>query len=79
MANPILGAAHASSDAQWVEVILTSLLAEHGNGSMLEFMVCAGAHVGATNALFFSWSLDPIADLIAMTREALDQCNGLWP
>jgi len=79
MANPILGATHASTDAQWVEQIFASLLAEHGAQSALECMVCAGAHVGATNALFFSWSMDPAADLIAMTRATLDQCNDLWP
>lgn len=45
----------------------------------LECMVCAGSFVGETNALFFSWSLQPSNDLLAMTEAALDQCVPLWP
>lgn len=80
MANPILGATHSSSDAKWSELIFTSLLAEHGPEKIQQSMICAGALVGATNALFLGWSLAyPDADLVSMTTATLQQCDGLWP
>lgn len=78
-ANPILGATHSSSDATWVELIFSSLVAEHGMEKAQPCMICAGALVGATNALIVGWSLAyPNADLVAMAQDALKQCAGLW-
>lgn len=79
-ANPILGATHASSDQRWAELVFTNLLAEHGEAHMFACMICAGALVGATNALILSWSLVyPDADFPTMTQAALSQVDGLWP
>lgn len=79
-ANPSLGATHTTSDAAWAELIFANLLAEQGEPDALECMVCAGATIGATNALILAWSLtQPEADLLAMTDATLAQCEGLWP
>ncbi len=79
-ANPILGATHASSDQRWAELVFTNLVAEHGEAEMFQSMVCAGALVGATNALILAWSLSfPGADLMDMTRAALNQVADIWP
>lgn len=79
-ANPILGATHASSDQRWGELVFASLFAEHGEAAMFSCMICAGAFVGATNALILSWSLAyPDGDFEQMTRSALAQVDGLWP
>lgn len=79
-ANPSLGAHHSKSDAVWAELIFVHLLADHGEAAALQCMVCAGALIGATNALFLAWSLSPHdTDLRAMTDLALEQCKGLWP
>lgn len=79
-ANPILGATHASSDQRWAELVFANLLAEHGEQQMLACMTCAGALVGATNALILSWSLAfPDGNLSEMTRATLAQIDGIWP
>ena len=79
-ANPILGATHAASDQRWAELVFANLLAEHGESQMFQCMICAGALVGATNALILSWSLAyPDGDFGQMTQAALAQVDGLWP
>ena len=79
-ANPILGATHASSDQRWAELVFATLVAEHGEAQMFECMVCAGALIGATNALILAWSLAyPNANLPEMTAAALAQVDYIWP
>lgn len=70
------------ANAEWVTFYASLVLGDTGDGPLdqLAALVAGSAIIGATSALFPVWSAsNGEADLVEMTRLALDQIDSVWP
>lgn len=82
VSTPSLRGRNGKAEDDWFERYVT-LLTPAGVPEpepMLEIATVAGSLVGTTKALVALWALtQPEADMVALTRLALDQLDPIWP
>lgn len=80
-ATPSLRGRNGKAEDEWFERYV-ALLTPTGQepAPMLQIATVAGSLVGTTKALLAVWAFtQPDADMVAMTKDALDQLDPIWP
>jgi AcrR family transcriptional regulator len=80
-ATPSLRGRNGKAEDEWFERYV-ALLTQAGQepARILPIATVAGSIVGTTKALVAVWaSTQPDADMVAMTKNALDQLDPIWP
>ncbi len=81
-ATPSLRGRNGKAEDDWFERYVTLLTPTDGPEpeTMLEIATVAGSLVGTTKALVALWAFaQPDADMVVLTRSALDQLEPIWP
>lgn len=80
-ATPSLRGRNGRAEDEWFERYVALLTPTgHDPELMLPIATVAGSLVGTTKALVALWALtQPDADMVAMTKDALDQLDPIWP
>src|SRR5262249_39425003 len=81
-ATPALRGRNGRIQEEWFERYLELLTPARrpGLGRLLQIGTIAGSYVGVTTMLLPTWAAgQPEADIVAMTRAALDQLDPIWP
>lgn len=81
-ATPSLRGRNGKAEDEWFERYVALLTPADATESapMLEIATVAGSLVGTTKALVALWAfMQPDADMVAMTKAALDQLDPIWP
>lgn len=82
VSTPALRGRNGKAEDDWFERYVTLLTPAGGPEpkAMLEIATVAGSLVGTTKALVALWALtQPDADMVAITKSALDQLDPIWP
>ena len=81
-ATPSLRGRNGKVEDEWFERYVALLTPAEAlePAIMLEVATVAGSLVGTTRALVATWAfMQPDADMVSMTRSALDQLDPIWP
>jgi AcrR family transcriptional regulator len=79
--TPSLRGANGRIQDEWFERLVDLLTPSPPPSASrrLQIGTIAGALVGTTTMLVAFWAAQPGADIVAMTRAALDQLDPIWP